>query len=69
MWIGWIAVAAAFIVGAIYFAMRDSEKGEKYVASVPGAVVEPRCAARHCAVRIPRVALNDPKTPKTTTLG
>jgi hypothetical protein len=35
---------------------------------VPRPVAEPRCVARHCAVRSPRVALNDPKTPKTTTL-
>jgi len=36
MWAGWIAVAGAFIVGAIHFAMGDSEKGKKYVA---GAII------------------------------
>jgi len=40
MWGGWIAVAAAFIVGAIYFAMGDSEKGKKYVAgAIIGAII------------------------------
>jgi hypothetical protein len=36
---------------------------------VPRAVAEPRCVARHCAVRSPRVELNNPKTPKTATPG
>jgi hypothetical protein len=40
MWIGWIAVAAAFIVGAIHFAMGDSEKGKRYVAgAIIGAII------------------------------
>lgn len=34
------AVAAAFIIGAIYFAMGDSEKGKKYVAgAIIGAII------------------------------
>ena len=40
MWIGWIAVAAAFIVGAIHFAMGDSEKGKRYViGAIVGAII------------------------------
>jgi hypothetical protein len=40
MWIGWIAVAAAFIVGAIHFAMGDSERGKRYVAgAIVGAII------------------------------
>jgi len=40
MWIGWIAVAAAFIVGAIHFAMGDSEKGKRCVAgAIMGAII------------------------------
>ena len=36
----WIAVAAAFIVGAIHFAMGDSEKGKRYVAgAIVGAII------------------------------
>lgn len=30
-WIGWVAVAAAFILGAIYIVMGDSERGKKYL--------------------------------------
>jgi len=37
---GWIAVAAAFIIGAINFARGDSEKGQKYVVgAIIGAIV------------------------------
>ena len=40
MWIGWIAVAAAFIIGAIHFAMGDSEKGKRYViGAIVGAII------------------------------
>ncbi len=40
MWGGWVAVAVAFIVGAINFARGDSEKGQKYVVgAIIGAVV------------------------------
>jgi hypothetical protein len=40
MWCGWIAVAAAFIIGAINFARGDSEKGRKYVVgAIIGAIV------------------------------
>jgi hypothetical protein len=40
MWGGWIAVAAAFIIGAINFARGDSEKGQKYVVgAIIGAIV------------------------------
>ncbi|MEM1690862.1 MAG: hypothetical protein QXF05_04785 [Thermofilaceae archaeon] len=40
MWAGWIAVAAAFIVGAIYFVMGDSEKGKKFViGAIIGAII------------------------------
>lgn len=39
MWIGWIVVAAAFIVGAIYIVIGDSERGKKYVFSaIIGAI-------------------------------
>jgi hypothetical protein len=39
MYIGWIAVAAAFILGAIEFARGDSEKGKKYVVGTVIAAV------------------------------
>jgi hypothetical protein len=40
MWAGWIVVAGAFIVGAIHFAMGDSEKGKKYVTgAIIGAII------------------------------
>ncbi|MEM4847688.1 MAG: hypothetical protein QW794_08035 [Thermosphaera sp.] len=40
MWAGWIAVAAAFIIGAIYFVMGDSEKGKKFViGAIIGAII------------------------------
>jgi len=40
MWAGWIAVVAAFIVGAIEFARGDSERGKKYVTgAIIGAII------------------------------
>lgn len=40
MWAGWITVAAAFIIGAIYFAMGDSERGKRYVGgAIIGAII------------------------------
>jgi hypothetical protein len=40
MWGGWIAVAAAFILGAINFATGDTEKGKKYfIGALIGAIV------------------------------
>jgi len=40
MWGGWIAVAAAFIIGAINFARGDSENGKKYVTgAIIGAII------------------------------
>jgi hypothetical protein len=40
MYIGWIAVAAAFILGAIEFTRGNSENGKKYVTgAVIGAII------------------------------
>jgi len=47
MWGGWIAVAAAFILGAIEFARGDSEKGKKYVV---GAVIAAIIMAFYTAI-------------------
>jgi hypothetical protein len=47
MWGGWIAVAAAFILGAIEFARGDSEKGKKYVV---GAVIAAVIMAFYTAI-------------------
>jgi len=47
MWGGWIAVAAAFILGAIEFARGDNEKGKKYVV---GAVIAAVIMAFYTAI-------------------
>jgi hypothetical protein len=40
MYIGWIAVAAAFILGAIEFTRGNSENGKKYVTgAIIGAII------------------------------
>ncbi len=40
LWIGWVIVAAAFIVGAIYIVMGDGERGRKYLfGAIIGAIV------------------------------
>jgi len=40
MWCGWIAVAAAFIIGVIKLRWGDSEKGRKYIVdAIIGAIV------------------------------
>ncbi|MEM4546987.1 MAG: hypothetical protein QW328_09565 [Nitrososphaerota archaeon] len=40
MWIGWIIVAGAFIVGAIHFVMGDTEKAKKYIiGAIIGAII------------------------------
>jgi hypothetical protein len=40
MYIDWIAVAAAFILGAIEFTSGGSEKGKKYITSATiGAII------------------------------
>jgi membrane-anchored protein YejM (alkaline phosphatase superfamily) len=40
MWLGWIVVVAAFILGGMYLALGDSEKGKKYITgAIIGAIV------------------------------
>jgi uncharacterized membrane protein (DUF106 family) len=40
MWIGWIAVAAGFIAGAIYFVLGYSESARKFlVGAIVGAII------------------------------
>jgi hypothetical protein len=40
MWLGWIAVVGAFILGGMHLALGDSEKGKKYITgAIIGAIV------------------------------
>ncbi|MEM1643666.1 MAG: hypothetical protein QW369_04710 [Desulfurococcaceae archaeon] len=40
MWVGWVAIAAAFILGAIHIVMGDGERGKKYLfGAIIGAII------------------------------
>jgi fructose-specific phosphotransferase system IIC component len=44
--IGWIVVIGAFILGGIYLALGDSEKGRKYISGgIIGAIIMILCTA------------------------